>query len=79
MQLYLTQILKEANAFGFGAPGQGGNSSDVSFSASSPGPAAKPTMPSTPVMNQSPMPAMGAAPTLDQSQLTAPAMKPTLF
>jgi hypothetical protein len=40
MKLYLTQILKEANSAGFGAPGQGGNSNDVAF-------ASAPTMPTS--------------------------------
>jgi hypothetical protein len=78
MKLYLTEIIKEANALGFGAPGQGGNSADVAFAATSPSPMAKP-MAATPMSNQAPMPAMGATPTRDQAQTASPALKPTLF
>jgi hypothetical protein len=44
MKLYLREILKEANALGFGAPGQGGNSNDVSMAQTAPGPMASPAL-----------------------------------
>ena len=44
MKLYLREILKEANALGFGAPGQGGNSGDVAMAQTAPGPMASPAL-----------------------------------
>ena len=45
MKLYLTEILKEANTMGFGAPGQGGNSANVSMAQTAPGPQMPPSAP----------------------------------
>lgn len=44
MKLYLTEILKEANAFGFGAPGMGGNSESTNMAQTAPGPTASTLM-----------------------------------
>jgi hypothetical protein len=48
MKLYLTQILKEANALGFGAPGQGGNAAATSMASLSTAPTAAGTLQTTP-------------------------------
>lgn len=66
MKLYLREILKEANALGFGAPGQGGNSADVSMAQTAPGPS---------------MPSMGQPPLMQPNQqmggMQLPGMSPS--
>ena len=85
MKLYLTEILKEANAFGFGAPGQGGNSANVSMAQTAPSPVAPPPGPA-PMLQANPQAGgmmlpntggmgMGGQP---QLQLGNPAFKPTI-
>lgn len=84
MKLYLTEILKEANAFGFGAPGQGGNSGDVAMARTAPGPSMQPVaapLPATPQaggMMVPNTPSMGLGGSNQPLQLNTPAFKPTI-
>ena len=86
MKLYITEILKEANEIGFGAPGQGGSSQDVAFSQTSPGPSMPLQTQPPPLQPQSglggmmlpPMNNVGGLGMQPQLNLTTPSFKPTI-
>ena len=88
LNLYLSDILKEGNEFGFGAPGQGGNTGQEEFSATAPPPQAPQFNPSTAPMKQQPgaggmmMPGssgnLGTPGMNQQIDFSTPAFKPTV-